>query len=155
MVGTAIGASQPERALRVAWIGAAIAGGITEAIGIAAALFPSVWLSLFSGEPAMLAYGSMYLRIVGPFYGFFGAGLALYFASQGAGRLFWPVISATLRVLISAGVGWFAAASSATYRPVRGARGGAGSVRHSECGGDLCRRLVGRAPQARLAAQAT
>ena len=34
------------------------------------------------------AYGSHYLRIVGPFYGFFGAGLALYFASQGAGRAF-------------------------------------------------------------------
>jgi MATE family, multidrug efflux pump len=110
MVGTAIGAGQPERALRVAWVGAAIAGGITEAIGIAAALFPSAWLSLFGGEPAMLAYGSMYLRIVGPFYGFFGAGLALYFASQGAGRLFWPVIGATLRVLISAGLGWLAAA---------------------------------------------
>lgn len=110
MVGTAIGAGQHERALHVAWIGAAIAGGITEAIGVAAALAPAAWLSLFGGEPAMVAYGSMYLRVVGPFYGFFGVGLALYFASQGAGRLFWPVTGATLRVLISAGFGWFAAA---------------------------------------------
>lgn len=110
MVGTAMGAGKPERALRVAWIGAAIAGGITEAIGLTAALFPAAWLSLFGGEPAMLGYGGLYLRVVGPFYGFFGAGLALYFASQGAGRLFWPVLGATLRVLISAGLGWFAAA---------------------------------------------
>ena len=156
MVGTAIGASQPERALRVAWIGAAIAGGITEAIGIAAALFPSVWLSLFGGEPAMLAYGSMYLRIVGPFYGFFGAGLALYFASQGAGRLFWPVISATLRVLISAGVGWFAAAklgnSIGLFAALAAALVAFGTV---NAVATFAGAWFGRAPQARLAAQAT
>jgi Na+-driven multidrug efflux pump len=110
MVGTAMGAGAPERALRVAWTGAAIAGGITEAIGIAAALFPNAWLTLFGGDATMLAYGALYLRVVGPFYGFFGAGLALYFASQGAGRLGWPMLAATARVLISAGGGWLAAA---------------------------------------------
>jgi len=31
----------------------------------------------------MIEVGTSYLRIVGPFYGFFGGGLALYFASQG------------------------------------------------------------------------
>ena len=156
MVGTAIGASQPKRALRVAWIGAAIAGGITEVIGIAAALFPSVWLSLFGGEPAMLAYGSMYLRIVGPFYGFFGAGLALYFASQGAGRLFWPVISATLRVLISAGVGWFAAAklgnSIGLFAALAAALVAFGTM---NAVATFAGAWFGRAPQARFAAQAT
>ena len=40
MVGTCIGAGRRERALRVAWTGAAIAGGLTEAIGLAAAFFP-------------------------------------------------------------------------------------------------------------------
>lgn len=39
----------------------------------------------------MIESGSRYLRIVGPVYGFFGSGLVLYFASQGAGRLLWPV----------------------------------------------------------------
>jgi putative MATE family efflux protein len=110
MVGTAIGAGAPERALRVAWTGAAIAGGLTEAIGLTAALFPNAWLTLFGGDATMLAYGALYLRVVGPFYGFFGAGLALYFASQGAGRLGWPMLAATVRVLISAGGGWLAAA---------------------------------------------
>ena len=42
--------------------------------------------------PAMLEAGAQYLRIVGPAYGFFGMGLALYFASQGAGRLLWPLL---------------------------------------------------------------
>ena len=56
----------------------------------------------------MSAVGSQYLRIVGPFYGFFGFGLALYFASQGAGRLLWPLIGASLRVAIAVGGGWVA-----------------------------------------------
>ena len=47
MVGTCIGAGRRDRALRVAWTGAAIAFGLTEAIGLAAALVPAAWLSLF------------------------------------------------------------------------------------------------------------
>jgi putative MATE family efflux protein len=110
MVGTCIGAGNRERAMRVAWTGAAIAGGITEAIGLAAALFPHGWLTLFGSDPAMLETGTLYLRIVGPAYGFFGGGLALYFASQGAGRMGWPMAAAVLRVVIAAGGGWFAVA---------------------------------------------
>ena len=56
----------------------------------------------------MIETGSLYLRIVGPTYGFFGGGLALYFASQGAGRVGWAMIVAVLRVMIAAGGGWFA-----------------------------------------------
>jgi len=108
MVGSSIGAGHRERALRAAWTGAAIAGGLAELIGLAAALFPHAWLGLFGNDPVMLAVGTQYLRTVGPFYGFFGFGLALYFASQGAGRLAWPAMSATLRVVIAAGGGWLA-----------------------------------------------
>jgi Na+-driven multidrug efflux pump len=56
----------------------------------------------------MIAVGTSYLQIVGPFYGFFGGGLALYFASQGAGRVEWPMMAAILRVIIAAGGGWIA-----------------------------------------------
>ena len=95
MVGTSIGAGRRDRALRVAWTGAAIAGVLTEAIGLAAAALPQAWLSLFGSDATMIEIGARYLRIVGPFYGFFGTGLALYFASQGAGRLGWPLVGAT------------------------------------------------------------
>ena len=105
MVGTAIGAGRRDRAMRVAWIGATIAGGLTEVIGLTAASFPTAWLTLFGGETQMIDVGADYLRLVGPFYGFFGAGLALYFAAQGAGKLRWPMIAAVMRVLISAGGG--------------------------------------------------
>jgi putative MATE family efflux protein len=103
IVGTNIGAGQRQRALRAAWIGAAIGFCITEAIGIAAALFPVAWLSLFGNDPAMLTTGTLYLRCVGPFYGFFGLGLVLYFASQGAGRMAWPVTAQFLRLVVAAG----------------------------------------------------
>jgi putative MATE family efflux protein len=108
MVGTAIGAGQRARALRVTWIGAAIAALITEAIGIAAALAPQAWLGLFSSDALMNATGTQYMHIVGPFYGFFGLGLALYFASQGAGKLTWPLRAAGLRLIVAVGGGWLA-----------------------------------------------
>jgi len=108
MVGTSIGAGMRERALRTAWIGGAIAAILTEAIGLAAATKPEAWLSLFDANPEMLDVGSQYLRLVGPFYGMFGLALALYFASQGAGRLLWPLIANLARLLIAAVLGWLA-----------------------------------------------
>ena len=108
LTGTAIGAGQRERALKVAWTGALIASVIAEAIGLAAAFFPGAWMSLFGADATMNDVGVHYLRVVGPFYGFFGLGLALYFASQGAGRLGWPLIAALLRVAIATGGGYIA-----------------------------------------------
>jgi putative MATE family efflux protein len=108
MVGTSIGAGRRDRALRTAWIGAAIAAGLTEAVGLWAAAFPHAWLSLFDTDPAMLDAGARYLRAVGPLYGMFGLGLALYFASQGAARLLWPLLANLVRLGIAAGGGWLA-----------------------------------------------
>ena len=106
LVGTNIGAGQRARALRVALTGGAIAFALAEMIGVAAAVWPASWLGLFSDDPGMLATGAQYLRIVGPAYGFFGLGLALYFASQGAGRLLWPVLAGLVRLAIAVGGGW-------------------------------------------------
>jgi putative MATE family efflux protein len=108
MVGTNVGAGQDARAQRVAWTGAAMAASATEVIGLVASIRPHWWLSLFSVEPEVLRAGSMYLRIVGPAYGFFGLGLALYFASQGAGRLRWPLIAGSSRLVVATGGGWIA-----------------------------------------------
>ena len=106
LVGTNIGAGQRERALRIAWTGAATAFVLCELIGVAAALFPAAWLSLFGSDPAMIEAGSAYLRAVGPFYGCFGFGLALYFASQGAGKLLWPLLAGFARMAVAIGGGW-------------------------------------------------
>jgi Na+-driven multidrug efflux pump len=82
--------------------GAALAAGVTTAIGLTGALAPRLWLGLITADPAVLAAGAGYLRIVGPCYGFFGLGLALYFASQGAGRLLWPLVAGFLRMTVAA-----------------------------------------------------
>lgn len=108
MVGTNIGAGRLDRAQRAAWIGAGIVGGLTEAIGLAAAAFPLAWLALFGTDPGMVEAGARYLRIVGPVYGLFGIGMALYFASQGAGRLLWPLAAGFVRFVIATGGGYLA-----------------------------------------------
>jgi putative MATE family efflux protein len=101
LVGTNIGARQYARAQRLAWIGAFMAGGIAAAIGIVVAIWPDLWLGLFTTNAGALASGRTYLSIVGPAYGFFGLAMALYFASQGTGEMVWPVIANLSRITIA------------------------------------------------------
>jgi putative MATE family efflux protein len=110
MVGINVGADRMERARRIAWISAAIAFGVTEVIGLLVTIFPQTWLGLFSDEPRVLALGRLYLRSVAPVYGAIGLGMMLYFASQGAKRVLWPVLAGTARMIVAAFVGWFAVA---------------------------------------------
>ncbi len=95
-----------QRALRVALIG----GGdrLRPDRGDRAgrrASWPRAWLGLFGDDPQMLAAGTAVSAQVGPVYGFFGLGLSLYFASQGAGRLFWPLLGGLLRLVVAVGGG--------------------------------------------------
>ncbi|PTX94799.1 MATE family efflux transporter [Verrucomicrobia bacterium LW23] len=106
LVSANIGAGQLSRAHRVAWTGALLAGAFAQISGIAAALFPHAWLSLFSHDPEVLAAGVSYLHIVAPFYGFFGFGFLIYFVGQGAGRVGIPFLAGSVRLIISAGIGW-------------------------------------------------
>ena len=108
MVATNMGAGQRDRALRAAWTGGGVVMAITGSIGLAAALAPALWMERFSTDPAVLAFGADYLRIVGGCYGFFGLGLALFFASQGAGRMLWPLVGSAARLLLVAIGGWLA-----------------------------------------------
>jgi putative MATE family efflux protein len=100
LVGTNIGAGRPDRAKRIAWIGSTFAASISLAIGITVALLPHAWVGLFSADPAVLESGSGYLRTVAPFYPMLAANIALYFASQGAGQVLWPVLAGTARLVI-------------------------------------------------------
>lgn len=108
MVGMNVGAGQIARAKRIAWVGAIMSAGLTGGIGLIAAIFPWLWLGMFTTDAAVLEAGTAYLRIVGPTYAFFGLGLSLYFSSQGAGRLLWPLVGGTARVIVAAGGGWLA-----------------------------------------------
>ena len=108
MVATNLGARQSARAKRIAWVGAGLVWAVTGSIGVLAALWPQAWMALFTSDPSVQAMGSTYLRIVGGAYGFFGLGLALFFASQGAGRLAWPLLASTARLLVVVVGGWLA-----------------------------------------------
>ncbi len=108
LVATNMGAGQHERALRATWTGGAVVAILTGIIGIVAAIAPGLWMDLFSSDPEVLAIGSSYLRVVGGCYSLFGLGLALFFASQGAGRMFWPLAGSVARLVVVALGGWLA-----------------------------------------------
>lgn len=104
-VGANFGAKQYARARRIAWAGSAVTLVVAGAIGFTVALAPWLWLDLFTSDPDAYAYGDMYLGIAGPFYALFGAGQALYFASQGTGRVILPVAASGVRFFVVVGFG--------------------------------------------------
>lgn len=106
MVASNLGANQPERALKIALTGGAMAFVVAEVIGIAAAIWPHSWMRLFGDDPEMIEAGVAYLKVVGPFFGFFGLGFTLYFAGQGARKLTWPLTSGVLRLVVAVLGGW-------------------------------------------------
>jgi Na+-driven multidrug efflux pump len=83
-----------------AWIGTFVGAWITESVGILAALFPTVWLHLFSRDPAVLVAGTLYLQTVAPVYSAVGITFVLSFASQGGGRPVWPFPGGTARMVM-------------------------------------------------------
>ncbi len=100
MVGMNTGAGQHVRARRVALTGALLAAAVTSCIGLAAALFPRAWLGMFTQDAEAIRVGTLYLQIVGPAYGLFGLGLALYFAAQGARRMAFPLLAGLARLAV-------------------------------------------------------
>jgi len=100
MVGTNIGAGQAARAKRIAWTGTGAAMLVCLAIGWTVAIYPALWVRIFSEDPAVIELGGLYMRIVAPFYPLFGAGMALFFASQGSGRMLKPVLAGTARLIV-------------------------------------------------------
>ena len=105
MVGTNVGAGRGARAKRIAWIGTGAAAAVCLAVGWSVAIYPPLWIQIFSDDPAVIEIGSLYMRVVAPFYPLFGAGLALYFASQGAGQMLMPMLANTARLVLVAAAG--------------------------------------------------
>lgn len=109
LVGLSIGSGNIKRAETIGWIGSAFAAALAGIVGLVLALFPEAWIYAFTDDAETFAVARDYIRIVGPFFLFQGLGLSLYFASQGAGTVTWPIIATLVRVAIAVGGGWLLA----------------------------------------------
>jgi len=108
MVGTNWGAKQYARAYEIAWIGGATVAAACASIGMIVALFPGLWMGLFTSDDEIVRVGALYLQIVGPLYGLYGLGMALYFATQGFGSVIWTVTANAVRLLANIACALFA-----------------------------------------------
>ncbi|HEX5612079.1 MAG TPA: MATE family efflux transporter, partial [Burkholderiales bacterium] len=106
LVATHIGAGQAVRAKRIAWTGAALASCVSLVVGTVVTIFPNAWVALFSSDPAVLSAGASYLRTVGMTYPFLAVGIALYFASQGSGKVLLQVLARTIQLVVVIGGGF-------------------------------------------------
>lgn len=102
LVGTAIGAGMTARARAATWTAARLAGVVMAGIGLMMALVPGLWVGMFTNDLPTKAVASQYFHFVGPFYGFFGAGMALFFSSLAAGKVAAMLLAGALRLVIVA-----------------------------------------------------
>lgn len=107
IVGTNIGARNYDRAELAGRYGMTSAALICGTVGGFLALFPNLWIPIFTDDAGTFEVARSYIRIVGPAYTFLGIGLVLYFASQGAGTMTWPIRAQILRFAISVGGAFF------------------------------------------------
>jgi putative MATE family efflux protein len=106
MIGANMGAGETARAVRTAWTAAAIGAVIAGSVGLLGALFAPRWMALFTSDPQISAIGASYLVINGPMFAVFGAGSALFFASQGLGSVGGPLLAISSRLVLLVAFGW-------------------------------------------------
>jgi Na+-driven multidrug efflux pump len=98
-----IGAGDQARAERIGWIGSFSAAALAGSVGLILAVTGNLWIPVFTQDPAIHAAALSYIRIVGPCFIFMGLGFSLYFASQGAGAMLWPVAATITRIFVAVG----------------------------------------------------
>ena len=102
MVGMAMGAGLVARARRVAWTAGGVSAVVVGLVGIVLAIWPSLWVALFTSDAAVTAAAYSYFHLAGPSFAFFGIGVTLYFSAQGAAKVGGPVLASTARLLMVA-----------------------------------------------------
>jgi putative MATE family efflux protein len=107
MVGMAIGAGRVARARRIAWIAGCVSFVSVGLIATVIAIFPDLWVKLFTNDPGVRAASRQYLHTAAPMYAFIGLSISMYFSSQGAAKVLGPVLAQTARLLFVAVGGWW------------------------------------------------
>jgi putative MATE family efflux protein len=90
LVGQNLGAGKPERAEKAVWKAAFINAAFLGLIGLIFLIFPQQIISLFTTEPEVLAYGTSSLLIVAYGFVFYGFGMVMETAFNGAGDTWTP-----------------------------------------------------------------
>lgn len=128
VVGQNLGAGQPERARRGGWIATGYALAATGAAALVFLLFPEWLMGVFTRDPAVIAAGSSYLRIVAIAQLFMAFELVLMMAMEGAGYTIPAMVSSIgltllrlpLAVLLAGRIGlvgvWWSISSTAIAR---------------------------------------
>src|SRR5438477_3922850 len=114
MVGMAIGADRVARARRIALLAGCVAFLSVGIVATVIAVFPDLWVDIFTRDPGVRAASHQYLSTAAPMYAFIGLSISMYFSSQGAAKVLGPVFAQTARLVFVAAVGGWLSAHHAT-----------------------------------------
>jgi putative MATE family efflux protein len=114
MIGMSVGAGRIARARRVAWTAGFVSFVAVGSIATLIAIFPDVWVNLFTQDASVRAASHQYLSTAAPMYAFIGLASSMYFSSQGAAKVIGPVMAQTARLLFIGTGGWWLSTHNAT-----------------------------------------
>jgi putative MATE family efflux protein len=114
MIGMAIGAERIARARQIAWTAGSVSFVAVGLIATFIAIFPDLWVNLFTGDAGVRAASHQYLSTAAPMYAFIGLASSMYFSSQGAAKVVGPVLAQTARLLFIGTGGWWLSTHDAT-----------------------------------------
>src|SRR5258708_9902120 len=107
MIGRAIGAGRIARARRIAWTDGSVSFVSVGLIGTFIAIFPDLWVNIFTHDPGVRAASRQYLATAAPMYAFIGLAMSMYFSSQGAAKVIGPVLAQSARLVFIGLGGWW------------------------------------------------
>jgi putative MATE family efflux protein len=114
MIGMAIGAGRIARARRIAWTAGFVSFFSVGVIGTFIAIFPDLWVNIFTGDASVRAASRQYLATAAPMYAFIGLAMSMFFSSQGAAKVIGPVLAQSARLVFIAIGGWWLSTHDAT-----------------------------------------
>jgi putative MATE family efflux protein len=114
MIGMAIGAGRIARARRIAWTAGLVSFVSVGLIATFIAIFPDLWVNIFTSDASVRAASRQYLSTAAPMYAFIGLAMSMYFSSQGAAKVVGPVLAQSARLLFIALGGWWLSMNDAT-----------------------------------------
>jgi putative MATE family efflux protein len=114
MIGMAIGGGNVARARRVAWTAGSLSFVAVGAIACIIAVFPDLWVNIFTHDESVRAASREYLATAAPCYAFIGLASSMYFSSQGAAKMIGPVLAQSARLAFIAAGGFWLSTHDAT-----------------------------------------